>query len=96
MNGDTAHPSGAAQRVGTAVQEDEDKAPGQHGGGQPAAAAAAGPGSGPGVQQSLTLSKRARLMAWHLLLVGIRASGAAFIKWGQWSATREDMFPAVR
>lgn len=35
-----------------------------------------------------------RSMAWHLLLWGIRSSGAAFIKWGQWSATREDMFPA--
>lgn len=37
---------------------------------------------------------RVRSAAWHLLLWGIRNSGAAFIKWGQWSATREDMFPA--
>ena len=35
----------------------------------------------------------ARETAWRLLLWGIRNSGAAFIKWGQWSATREDMFP---
>ncbi len=36
---------------------------------------------------------RLRLAAYHLLLWGIRNGGAAFIKWGQWSATREDMFP---
>jgi aarF domain-containing kinase len=28
-----------------------------------------------------------------MLLQGCRRSGAAFIKWGQWSATREDIFP---
>lgn len=38
-------------------------------------------------------SSRMRLAAYHLLLWGIRCGGAAFIKWGQWSATREDMFP---
>ena len=38
-------------------------------------------------------SSRLRLAAYHLLLWGIRCGGAAFIKWGQWSATREDMFP---
>lgn len=38
-------------------------------------------------------SSRLRLKAYHLLLWGIRQGGAAFIKWGQWSATREDMFP---
>ena len=38
-------------------------------------------------------SRRARDLAWSLLLSSIRASGPAFIKWGQWSATREDMFP---
>ena len=38
-------------------------------------------------------SDRMRLAAYHLLLWGIRCGGAAFIKWGQWSATREDMFP---
>ena len=36
-----------------------------------------------------------RLMAWHLMLSSIKLGGAAFIKWGQWSATREDMFPKV-
>ena len=40
-----------------------------------------------------TASRRARDLAWSLLLTSIRASGPAFIKWGQWSATREDMFP---
>ena len=33
------------------------------------------------------------MRAWRLLLLGVRNSGAAFIKWGQWSATREDLFP---
>lgn len=36
-----------------------------------------------------------RRQVWRLLLLGIRNSGAAFIKWGQWSATREDLFPQV-
>ena len=39
---------------------------------------------------------RLRMRAWRLLLLGIRHSGAAFIKWGQWSATREDLFPQAR
>ena len=26
-------------------------------------------------------------------LTALRCSGAAFIKWGQWSSTREDVFP---
>lgn len=34
-----------------------------------------------------------RSLAWLLLLAGVRASGPAFCKWAQWSATREDMFP---
>jgi len=34
-----------------------------------------------------------RTAAYRLLLWGIKNGGAAFIKWGQWSATREDMFP---
>ena len=34
-----------------------------------------------------------RTLAYRLLLWGIKNGGAAFIKWGQWSATREDMFP---
>ena len=41
-------------------------------------------------------SARLRLLAWQMLLFGIKLGGAAFIKWGQWSATREDMFPKVR
>lgn len=38
-------------------------------------------------------SSKLRQSAYQLLLWSIRCSGAAFIKWGQWSATREDMFP---
>ncbi|GFR47223.1 hypothetical protein Agub_g8906 [Astrephomene gubernaculifera] len=34
-----------------------------------------------------------RRQAWRLLLVGCRSSGPAFIKWGQWAATRVDLFP---
>ncbi|EFJ43831.1 hypothetical protein VOLCADRAFT_106661 [Volvox carteri f. nagariensis] len=49
------------------------------------AAAARRPGS------SLTVG--CRRCAWRLLLGGCRLSGAAFIKWGQWSATRVDLFP---
>ena len=41
------------------------------------------------------VSARMRLTAWHLMLASIKLGGAAFIKWGQWSATREDMFPKV-
>ncbi|GAX75750.1 hypothetical protein CEUSTIGMA_g3193.t1 [Chlamydomonas eustigma] len=37
--------------------------------------------------------QRARVMAWNLLLFGCRTTGAAFIKWGQWAATRTDIFP---
>ena len=40
-------------------------------------------------------AKKLRMRAWRLLLLGVRNSGAAFIKWGQWSATREDLFPQV-
>lgn len=36
---------------------------------------------------------RCRRAAWSLLLGGCRRSGAAFIKWGQWAATRVDLFP---
>ncbi|KAL6758164.1 ABC1 family-domain-containing protein, partial [Haematococcus lacustris] len=35
----------------------------------------------------------ARKAAWQLLLLGCRSSGAAFIKWGQWAASRGDLFP---
>ncbi|CAK0783811.1 hypothetical protein CVIRNUC_007011 [Coccomyxa viridis] len=38
-------------------------------------------------------ARKLRMRAWRLLLLGVRNSGAAFIKWGQWSATREDLFP---
>lgn len=34
-----------------------------------------------------------RLIAFKCLLWSCRSSGAAFIKWGQWSSTREDIFP---
>ena len=39
------------------------------------------------------MHSKIRTAAWQLLLWGIRNGGAAFIKWGQWSSTREDMFP---
>jgi hypothetical protein len=34
-----------------------------------------------------------RRSAWQLLLWGCRSSGTAFIKWGQWSSARRDLFP---
>lgn len=34
-----------------------------------------------------------RRSAWVLLNGSCRRAGAAFIKWGQWSATRRDLFP---
>jgi len=34
-----------------------------------------------------------RKSAFEHLLQGCREGGAAFIKWGQWSASREDLFP---
>eukprot|EP00798_Chlamydomonas_sp_ICE-L_P015242 gene15242-21324_t len=40
--------------------------------------------------KSMVLCRRA---AWHFLLFGCRASGAAMIKWAQWAATRADIFP---
>lgn len=39
---------------------------------------------------------RLRRATFWLLLQSCRQGGAAFIKWGQWSATREDIFPRVR
>ena len=48
------------------------------------------------VWQMQTKADRYRRVAWKMLLVGCRSSGAAFIKWGQWSATRSDIFPEVR
>ncbi|KAG6546582.1 hypothetical protein Mapa_011771 [Marchantia paleacea] len=34
-----------------------------------------------------------RKILWWLLRYCLERGGAAFIKWGQWSATREDLFP---
>eukprot|EP00898_Chlorokybus_atmophyticus_P002550 jgi/Chlat1/3296/Chrsp22S03447 len=34
-----------------------------------------------------------RSRAWRLLLSTAERAGAAFIKWGQWAAAREDLFP---
>lgn len=34
-----------------------------------------------------------RLQAWRLLLSGCRNSGVAFIKWGQWASSRQDLYP---
>jgi hypothetical protein len=34
-----------------------------------------------------------RVRAWRLLLFSSSAAGAAFIKWGQWSSARRDIFP---
>jgi len=45
--------------------------------------------------QAVGVASQLRTAAFKLLLLGCRSSGAAFIKWGQWSATREDIFPAV-
>ncbi len=45
--------------------------------------------------QAVGVASQLRTAAFKLLLMGCRSSGAAFIKWGQWSATREDIFPAV-
>ena len=55
---------------------------------QPAQASASRP-------QAVGTASQLRTAAFKLLLMGCRSSGAAFIKWGQWSATREDIFPAV-
>lgn len=37
---------------------------------------------------------RLRTSAYEQLLQGCRDGGPAFIKWGQWSSSREDLFPA--
>jgi aarF domain-containing kinase len=39
------------------------------------------------------LSVACRRLAWQLLLVGCCRAGPAFVKWGQWSSTRTDLFP---
>jgi len=36
-----------------------------------------------------------RGVAYRQLLFACRASGAAFIKWGQWASSRPDMLPEV-
>ena len=41
-----------------------------------------------------TLAARLEDGGWALLLRAIRGGGAAFIKWGQWSSARPDLFPA--
>lgn len=45
-------------------------------------------------QMNLVQESWARATAWRMLVFCVRNSGAAAIKWAQWSATREDMFPA--
>ena len=45
--------------------------------------------------EGVGVASQLRTAAFKLLLMGCRNSGAAFIKWGQWSSTREDIFPAV-
>ncbi|MEW5303193.1 MAG: hypothetical protein WDW36_005909 [Sanguina aurantia] len=55
-------------------------------GGEPAMSQVAG---GQWAHRSL----RAEHGAWQCLLLACRSSGAAFIKWGQWAATRGDLFP---
>eukprot|EP00850_Spirogloea_muscicola_P006997 SM000034S12751 [mRNA] locus=s34:565216:570087:- [translate_table: standard] len=40
-----------------------------------------------------TGERRLRSTIWQMLRYTLEHCGAAFIKWGQWSATREDIFP---
>eukprot|EP00850_Spirogloea_muscicola_P004726 SM000020S06076 [mRNA] locus=s20:890226:896111:+ [translate_table: standard] len=40
-----------------------------------------------------TGERRLRSTIWQMLRYALERCGAAFIKWGQWSATREDIFP---
>jgi hypothetical protein len=47
--------------------------------------------AGIGAWESAGLWLRRR--AWRLLLFSSSAAGAAFIKWGQWSSARRDIFP---
>ncbi len=46
-------------------------------------------------QQRAAAASTLRTVAFWLLLHACRAGGAAFIKWGQWGASREDVFPRV-
>ncbi|GAB4817539.1 hypothetical protein N2152v2_004585 [Parachlorella kessleri] len=45
------------------------------------------------VGEEAALVQLVRGMAWRALVWACRRGGAAFIKWGQWAATREDVFP---
>jgi aarF domain-containing kinase len=47
----------------------------------------------PPSSSSVPIDARMRSAAFKLLLWACRQSGAAFIKWGQWASTREDIFP---
>lgn len=59
-------------------------------------AGSSGAGARPGaVAPARQLQRQLRRAAFRLLLGACRQSGAAFIKWGQWAATREDLFPEV-
>eukprot|EP00879_Flechtneria_rotunda_P001554 GHRR01001713.1.p1 GENE.GHRR01001713.1~~GHRR01001713.1.p1 ORF type:complete len:1175 (+),score=492.98 GHRR01001713.1:413-3937(+) len=46
---------------------------------------------GAGTWESAAMSLRRR--AWQALLYSCSRAGAAFIKWGQWSSSRRDIFP---
>ncbi|GIL44479.1 hypothetical protein Vafri_1931 [Volvox africanus] len=56
-------------------------------------ASGGGGGGGGGSRWLARLARGSRRGAWWLLLYGCRRGGAAFIKWGQWAATRVDLFP---
>ncbi|KAL4443762.1 hypothetical protein ABPG75_011499 [Micractinium tetrahymenae] len=61
----------------------------------PAAAGAGAQLAAPAVAEApfSEAARRLRTGAFKLLLGACRRSGAAFIKWGQWASTREDIFP---
>ncbi|XP_024370944.1 ABC1 family protein YPL109C, mitochondrial [Physcomitrium patens] len=42
---------------------------------------------------SATWAEYIQCMVWVMLRYCLEQGGAAFIKWGQWSSTREDLFP---
>ena len=62
---------------------------------QRAASIAAAPPAAVGSSRATRGAARLRVGAFRLLLWACRHSGAAFIKWGQWTSTREDVFPEV-
>ncbi|KAK9819987.1 hypothetical protein WJX72_004814 [[Myrmecia] bisecta] len=78
--------AGTAQKAAAAERVDDANAAAQ-------TVTANKPAGKPVVVKGGLLVAAMRRAAFRLLLVGIRAGGAAFIKWGQWSATREDIFP---